>query len=323
MPEKISFVFPLLNEEANIAELYRQVKAACADARVDYEMIFVDDGSTDGSLAAIRELRKKDGGVRYLSLSRSFGHQNAIFAGMTEAKGDAVITMDADLQHPPSLIPEMVKLWRGGVDVVYTKKAKTHLPPHKYLIIKWSYAFISKISGLQLSFGQSDFRLLDRKVLKVLVDIPEYHKFLRGQTEWVGFRQQGISYEVGQRFGGEAKYTYGKLIGLALNGIFAFSRYPLHVIMTVGLAITCISSVYICIHLVIWLLKITGIIHIAMPPGWTTLVMAVLLLGSLQLVMMGILGEYVGRVYDQAKGRPVFIVRESSEEPETSRRRGA
>lgn len=311
--EKISFAFPVHNEEGNIDELYKQVKEACNTADVDYEMIFVDDGSSDGTLAAIKAINAKDKKIRFISLSRSFGHQNAIFAGMSKATGDAVITMDGDLQHPPSLIPEMVKLWRSGAEVVYTKKAKTDLPPIKRMIIKYSYWFISKISGLKLGFGQSDFRLLDKKVLKVIVDIPEYHKFLRGQTEWVGFKQQGISYDVAKRHSGQAKYTYGKLVGLALDGIFAFSRYPLHIIMMMGLAIAAICFIYILFVIFVWLLKILGIIHIPMPPGWTTLIMSVFFLGSLQLVSIGILGEYIGRVYDQSKGRPVFIVRESSE----------
>jgi glycosyltransferase involved in cell wall biosynthesis len=310
--ELVSFVFPVHNEEGNIEELYRQVKENCVVAGVGYEMIFIDDGSTDRTLDIIKGLKAKDAGVRFLSLSRSFGHQNAIFAGMSKATGDAVITMDGDLQHPPSLIPEMVKLWRSGIEVVYTKKAKTDLPMLKYAIIKYSYWFISKISGLKLGFGQSDFRLLDKKVLKIIVDMPEYHKFLRGQTEWVGFKQHGLSYDVAKRHSGEAKYTYGKLVGLAMNGIFAFSRYPLHVIMMMGLTIAAVCFIYIAFVIFVWMLKILGIVHIPMPPGWTTIIMSVFFLGSLQLVSIGILGEYIGRVYDQSKGRPVFIVREES-----------
>lgn len=311
--EKISFAFPVHNEEDNIDELYKQVKDACQAAKVDYEMIFVDDGSTDKSLAAIKDLREKDKKVRFVSLSRSFGHQNAIFAGMSKATGDAVITMDADLQHPPSIIPEMIKLWRSGIEVVYTKKAKTSLPPMKYLIIRSSYWFISKISGLNLDFGQSDFRLLDSKVLKVILEMPEYHKFLRGQVSWVGFNQKGISYDVQKRHGGVAKYSYKHLYDLALNGIFSFGKYPLHIIMVLGVIVCGISALFLSSVLIIWILKIANICHIPMPPGWSSLIIALMLLGSVQLITIGVVGEFVGRIYDQTKLRPVFIVREESE----------
>ena len=312
--ELVSFVFPVHNEESNIGELYKQVKQACFDASVDYEMIYVDDGSTDRSLGVIRRLRNADPKVGYLSLSRSFGHQCAIFAGMTKASGDACITMDGDLQHPPSLIPKMIDMWRSGTEVVYTTKVDANLPFTKNLIVKASYWFISKVSGLKLNFGQSDFRLIDKKVLKVLVGMPEYHKFLRGQVSWIGFKQEGIPYNVGKRHSGVPKYSFRKLATLALDGIFSFGRYPLHLVMLFGLIVLGCSSAYILIMLTIWILKLLGIVHIAMPPGYSDLIVAICFLGSVQLVAIGILSEYVGRIYDQAKGRPVFITKESSPE---------
>jgi len=314
MAEKISLVFPVLNEEENLGHLYGEVKKALAEANTDYEMIFVDDGSTDSSLDKVKKLRAKDGRVRYISFSRNFGHQNAFFAGMSYATGDAVITMDADLQHPPSLIPKMVDIWRRGADVVYTTKQNANLSPIKNMIVKTSYWFISKVSGLGLEFGQSDFRLIDKKILKLILKMPEYHKFLRGQVKWVGFKQEGLSYNVEDRYGGKPKFSYPSLYALALDGIFSFGRYPLHLVMILGLMIFSGSSIYIFLILIVWLLKILGIFHIPMPPGWTTLSVAVFFLGSIQLMAIGILSEYVGRVYDQTKSRPIFIVKEASDE---------
>jgi dolichol-phosphate mannosyltransferase len=312
--EKISFVFPVFNEESNLQELYRRVRQACGEAGVGaYEMVFVDNGSTDNSLAVIKELRRLDESVRYVSLSRNFGHQNALFAGMCHANGDATITMDADLQHPPSLIPKMIECWRKGAEVVYTMKNDHQLAPQKYFLVKLFYWVISKVSAVQLSFGQSDFRLLDRKVLSVIVEIPEYHKFLRGQVKWIGFRQEGLSYDVEKRLSGEPKFTYRNLFSFALDGILAFSRYPLHIIMLLGMVISTISLLYLTFAFVVAVLHVLNISRLLpLPPGWLSLIVSVSLLGSMQLIAVGILGEYIGRIYDQTKGRPVFIIREKS-----------
>jgi len=309
---KISFVSPVLNEEGNIEPLYGGIKKACSESGVDYEIIFVDDGSTDNSLDVIKKLRASDKNVAFISLSRNFGHQNAFFAGMSYAKGDAVITMDADMQHPPHLIPKMIDLWRKGDEVVYTIKKDAKLPFIKHIIVKMSYWFISKVSGMRLDFGQSDFKLIDKKVLKVILEMPEYHKFLRGQVKWIGFKQNGFSYNVEKRHSGKPKYSYKKLYGLALDGIFSFGKYPLHLVMLFSLIVFGVASIYISIILLIWALKLFNILHIAMPPGWTSLSMAVLFLSSIQLMAIGILGEFLGRIFDQTKGRPVFIVKEMS-----------
>ncbi|MFH0771921.1 MAG: glycosyltransferase family 2 protein [Candidatus Omnitrophota bacterium] len=311
--EKISFVFPVYNEEGNLELLYQQVKEACGQADVDYEMIFVDNGGDDTSLDIIKRLRQRDGRVIYISLSRNFGHQNALFAGMSYCTGAAVITMDADLQHPPSLIPKMIDLWRRGTEVVYTTKKNANLGFVKHFVIKSFYGIISRMSGLQLNFGQSDFRLIDKKVLKVIMGIPEYHKFLRGQVKWVGFKQENISYDVEKRYSGKSKFSYGNLFSFALDGIFAFSRYPLHLLTLIGIAISCASFLYIFLVFLIYTLNILRIPHsLPMPPGWATLTVAILFLGNMQLVAIGVLGEYIGRIYDQTKGRPVFIIREMS-----------
>ncbi|MCQ9207317.1 MAG: glycosyltransferase family 2 protein [Omnitrophica bacterium] len=311
---KISFVAPVYNEENNLEILYERIRNSAAVSRVDYEVIFVDDGSTDNSLNVMKRLCGADEKVLYISLSRNFGHQNAIFAGMTYAKGEAVVTMDADLQHPPSLIPQMVKLWRKGAEVVYTKKNESNLPPLKHFIVKASYRFISRISGLSLNFGQSDFRLIDKKVLKVILEMPEYHKFLRGQVSWIGFRQEALSYDVGKRHSGKPKYSYKTLYELAMNGIFSFGKYPLHLVMLFSLVVFAVSSLYMLFIFINRVLMLFNLWHFPAFPGWTALVMVVLFLGSIQLMTIGILGEYVGRIFDQTKKRPVFIVRETSNE---------
>ncbi len=312
-PLTVSVAFPVFNEEPNLRELYRQVKEALQRAQVDYEMVFVDNGSTDGSLEAIKELRAKDKNVVYVSLSRNFGHQGGLFCGMSYARGDCVITMDADLQHPPALLTQMIQRWKAGAEVVYTTKESLHLPFPKGQITKLFYRLMSSLSGLELTFGQSDFRLLDRKVLETVLRIPEYHKFLRGQVQWVGFRQEGIGYTVNDRFAGSSKFSYRNLFSFAFDGIFAFSRYPLHVMTLAGLLVAGISFLYMFFVVSIWLLRSLGVLSgVSLPPGWVMLILAVSFLGSLQLIAIGILGEYVGRIYDQSKGRPVFIVKESS-----------
>ena len=281
---RISVVFPIFNEEDNINHLYQRVKGIFQKCNADYEMIFVDDGSTDNSLNIIKNLRTQDGKVAFVSFSRNFGHQNAIFAGMSYAAGDAVITMDADLQHSPELIPKMIDLWRAGFEVVYTTKKKYRLKFISLLIIKFFYWFISKISGLKLNFGQSDFRLLDRKVLNVILKMPEYHKFLRGQIEWIGFRQYGLTYDVEKRHGGKTKFSYRDRFSFALDGIFAFASYPLHLLMLCASFVGALSFIYICIELTRWVLKVTNICPaLYVPPGWVTLIVAVFFLGSIQL----------------------------------------
>lgn len=309
---KISIVLPVYNEEGNLEIIYNQIRQACNQSSVDYEVIFVDDGSNDHSLEIMKNLKAQDKKVIYISFSRNFGHQNAIFAGMSYCNGDAVITMDADLQHPPSLIPKMIEMWRNGAEVIYTTKKEANLPLIKHIIVRASYWFISKLSGLQLNFGQSDFRLIDKKVLKAILRMPEYHKFLRGQVSWIGFKQEAISYNVENRYAGKPKYSYSRLYALALDGIFSFGKYPLHLIMLLSLVVFGISAVYIFMVLFTWVLKILRIIDIPMPPGWTSVIMGIFLLGSIQLMAIGILGEYLGRIFDQTKNRPVFVVKETS-----------
>jgi len=313
MKRRVSIVFPVYNEEGSLSELYERVRDACSKADVDYEMVFVDNGSSDGSLAIMKDMHARDSKVVYCSLSRNFGHQGGLFCGLSHAGGDAVITMDADLQHPPELIPEMIGLWLNGIDVVYTTKRGVKLPFMKRLATQAFYWFISKVSKISLSFGQSDFRLVDKKVLQTLLSMPEYHKFLRGQIKWIGFRQQGIEYDVHDRVSGSSKFSYRDLFLFALDGLFSFSSNPLRLLAVSGFVVGSISFMYSLFVMTAWFLKTFGIMpHITLPPGWVMTVLSVSILGSVQLIALGVLGEYIGRIFEQSKSRPVFIVKESS-----------
>jgi len=308
---KISIVLPVYNEEGSLEMLYGQIEKACGQANIDYKVIFVDDGSTDNSLDVMKKLREKDNRVIYISLSRNFGHQNAIFAGMTYAKADAIITMDADLQHPPSLIPQMVDAWRKGNEVVYTTKEEENLGFAWRLTMKAFYWVFSKLSGMKLNFGQSDFRLLDKKAAKAILDMPEYHKFLRGQVEWIGFKQTGLSYKVGLRRSGKSKFSYIKRFPIALNGIFGFSKNPLRLIVSFSMFVAFVSFTYMCYAVLVWGgVKLKIFTDIFIPPGWATIAVGIFFLGSVQLVAIGILGEYISRAFEQTKSRPVFIAKE-------------
>ncbi|MFQ5803908.1 MAG: glycosyltransferase family 2 protein [Candidatus Methylomirabilales bacterium] len=308
----ISVVFPVWNEEENLEILHEEVSEALKLVGLTYELVFVDNGSTDGSLALIKRLAQRDANVRYISLSRNFGHQGGLFAGLYYCRGDAAITMDADLQHPPSLVPEMIRLWQKGFEVVYTKKRNHKVSRFQSYQIRLFYWALSKLSGLKLSFGQSDFRLLDRKVIDVILNIPENRKFLRGTVEWVGFHQTGLEYDVAKRHAGQSKFSYRSLFGFAIDGILAFSVVPLRWIFVVGSLIAVLCLLYVGFVSVLGVLNLFDM-GVKMPPGWATLAVSVMFLGAVQLVAIGILGEYIGRIFEQTKGRPTFIVRETSD----------
>jgi len=309
----ISMVFPIYNEEGNIRPLYQRVKSVLDSTSATYEMVFVDDGSHDGSLPAVKEISESDPAVRFVSLSRNFGHQTALAAGLAFTQGQAVICMDADLQHPPELIPKLIRLWREGYDVVFTSKQRyVTLSSGRRALVKLAYWLLTKFSGLNLSFGQSDFRLMDRRVVNVLNNLPEHRKFLRGLVCWVGFRQTGIEYEVEQRHTGRSKYTVRSSFTLLIDGILAFSITPLRWSLAVGSAAALASIGYGVYVVVIGILNLLGMV-VPLPPGWATITSLVVLLGGMQLIAIGLLSEYVGRIYEQVRGRPNYIVREHSE----------
>lgn len=312
-PGLVSIVAPAYNEEESLPHLCERVRGVMEGLGRDFELIIVENGSVDRSLEILKDQHHKDGRIHYVSLSRNFGHQGALIAGLEHARGDVVISMDADLQHPPEVIPEMLKLWEDGYEVVYTIKRENVTQPFlRRLINRQFYAFMSRASGLELTGGQSDFRLMDRKAVDALIRMPERNKFLRGLSRWIGFRQVGIEYDVPPRFAGESKFRLGHLLRFALDGILSFSVVPLRVFTLLGLAVSLTSFLYGVYILAIGTHAYLTGYHGRIPPGWTTVGAAVFFFGGVQLIGIGLLGEYLGRVYDETKGRPAYLVREDS-----------
>ena len=307
----VSVAFPVFNEAENLEMLHAEVTRALETTGLAFELIFVDNGSTDASLSIIKRLSETDPRVEFVSLSRNFGHQGALLAGISHAQGEAVITMDADLQHPSALLPEMVRLWQEGFEVVFTRKRRYPVHGMRLRQVKLFYWLMSKWSGLHLSFGQSDFRLLDRKVFEVFLRMPEARKFLRGLVEWVGFRQTGLEYDPLPRHAGESKFPFRALVSFAVDGIISFSLLPLRWSLGLGFIVASMSFVYGIAMVVMGLLNYAGM-SVPLPPGWATLVVSILFLSGIQLIAIGMLGEYVGRIFEQTKGRPEFIVRSAS-----------
>ena len=307
----VSVAFPVFNEAENLETLHAEVTRALETTGLAFELIFVDNGSTDASLSIIKRLSETDPRVEFVSLSRNFGHQGALLAGISHAQGEAVITMDADLQHPSALLPEMVRLWQEGFEVVFTRKRRYPVHGMRLRQVKLFYWLMSKWSGLHLSFGQSDFRLLDRKVFEVFLRMPEARKFLRGLVEWVGFRQTGLEYDPLPRHAGESKFPFRSLVSFAVDGIISFSLLPLRWSLGLGFIVASMSFVYGIAMVVMGLLNYAGM-SVPLPPGWATLVVSILFLSGIQLIAIGMLGEYVGRIFEQTKGRPEFIVRAAS-----------
>lgn len=304
-----SIIAPIYNEKENLPELYRRVSGVMQSTRKTWELILVDDGSTDGSTELIRELAKKDKHIRPVIFARNFGHQIAITAGWDYARGDAVIVIDADLQDPPELILEMAKKWQEGYEVVYAVRAEREGESwFKLWTASLFYRIIYRITDVKIPLDTGDFRLMDRKVVDVLKSMRERHRFPRGMSAWVGFKQVGVEYKRAARIAGETKYPFRKMFRLALNAITGFSYFPLQVatffgFFSAGIAILAIP--------VVVYMRASGSQAFF---GQATTLIAVLFLGGVQLISLGILGEYIGRLYDEAKGRPLYVVRESPED---------
>ncbi len=303
-----SIIAPIYNEIDNLPELHRRVCEVLDSTREPWELILIDDGSTDGSTDAIRELAKKDKKVRPVIFARNFGHQIAVSAGLDYARGDAVVIIDADLQDPPEVILDLAKKWEEGYEVVYAVRAEREGESwFKLFTASLFYRLIYRITDVKIPLDTGDFRLLDRKVVDVMNSMREKHRFLRGMAAWVGFKQIGVEYKRAARHAGVTKYPFKKMLKLALNAITGFSYFPLQVatyfgFVSAGLAILAIPVVVIE--------RLAGSQAFY---GQATTLIAVLFLGGVQLISLGILGEYIGRLYDEAKGRPLYIVREAPE----------
>jgi dolichol-phosphate mannosyltransferase len=308
--ELLSVVAPVFNEEATIEEFYARVCAALRGLR--FELVLVDDGSGDRTPHLLRQLASSDPRVHLVYLSRNFGHQTALTAGLDHARGDAVVMLDADLQDPPELIPRMVDHWRAGCDVVYAvREEREGESRFKLATARWFYALFDKLAQVDLQHNSGDFRLLDRHPLDALLSMRERNRFLRGMTVWVGYRQAAVPYRRDPRYAGETKYTIPKMLRFSLDAISSFSHRPLQLATLFGFLISTLA--FIAIPVVV-ILRVLG----SYLPGFSSITIAVLLLGGIQLIAIGIIGEYVGRIYDEVKGRPLYLVRSRVNIPEES-----
>jgi polyisoprenyl-phosphate glycosyltransferase len=297
----LSVVAPVYNEEALIDEFYTRVCTALQGLR--FELVLVDDGSTDASAAALERLAAGDPRVHVVFLSRNFGHQTALTAGLDHARGDAVVMLDADLQDPPELIPRMLDHWRAGCDVVYAvREQREGESRFKLTTARWFYSIFDKLAQVELQHNSGDFRLLDRQPLDALLSMRERNRFLRGMTVWVGYRQAAVPYHRDPRFAGETKYTVSRMLRFSLDAISSFSHRPLQLATLLGFLISTLAFVAIPVVIV---LRILG----SYLPGFGSITIAILLLGGIQLIALGIIGEYVGRIYDEVKGRPLYVVK--------------
>lgn len=311
-PKSISVIAPAYNEEPLLRLFCEKTCSVLGSTGLDYELLILENGSTDNSLEVLKELRAKNPRIHYLSFSRNFGHQGAILAGLQNAQGDIVISMDADLQHPPEAIPEMLLKWQEGFDIIYTiKRPAGNISLFRRLADAVFYRLMNWITGIELR-GHSDFRLLDRKVVNVIAALPERNKFLRGLVCWVGFRQIGISYDVAPRMAGRSKFSMRELFRITIDGIFSFSVVPLRFFTFVGSLVSLFSFSYGFYYIVLKVAVSMGWSQTPLPSGWTTLIFGMMFLGGVQLLGIGLLGEYLGRVYDEVKKRPNYIIKESS-----------
>ncbi|MGD1051267.1 MAG: glycosyltransferase family 2 protein [Solirubrobacteraceae bacterium] len=303
----ISVCAPVYNEEVLVEEFYARTTAALEG--LDYELIIVNDGSKDATPEKLDRLAEADPRLRVVHLSRNFGHQAALTAGLEHARGNAVAMLDADLQDPPELIPQMLAEWERGADVVYmVRRERQGETAFKLLTARWFYALFRKLAQVELEPNSGDFRLLDRRALDALLSMGERNRFLRGMTVWVGFNQTAMHYDRDPRHAGETKYPVRKMLRFSLDAIASFSHLPLQIATYLGFLFAGIA--FIAIPVVIGL-KITG----GYLPGFGAITILILMIGGLQLIALGLIGEYVGRIYDEAKRRPLYIVREQRNAP--------
>jgi dolichol-phosphate mannosyltransferase len=305
-------VAPIYNEQELVEEFVERTRAAVAD--FEYELVLVNDGSADDSAEILDRIARSDPRVRVIHLSRNFGHQAALTAGLEHAAGDAVAMIDADLQDPPELIPDMVAQWSQGADVVYAvRQQREGETAFKLATAKWFYKLFDKLAQVDLEPNSGDFRLLDRRALDALLTMTERSRFLRGMTVWVGFNQTAVSYERDARAAGETKYTVRRMLRFSLDAITSFSHLPLQLATYAGIISAGVA--FIAIPVVV-ILRLVG----SYLPGFGSITIAILLLGGIQLIALGLIGEYVGRIYDEVKHRPLYIVREELNRPSGANR---
>lgn len=306
MKRKISIVIPSFNEAGNITELVQRLTMVLNALPYNYDVIFIDDGSSDDTLEILKSLNTINNNLYYLELSRNFGHQNALKAGYDYAEGDCIISMDGDLQHPPELIPQFLEKWEDGFDVVYsTREYQDDATFFKTKTSDIFYNMINSLSDTKLEKGTADFRLIDRKVANVLVQLNENGLFMRGLIKWLGFKQYAINYQADPRFSGKSKYTFKRMIRFAVEGITAFSVRPLNIAIGIGAFFSFMSLLYI--PYIAWTLIYGHEVR-----GWASVLASVVFFGGMQLMVMGIIGLYLGKMFMQSKNRPNYIVRSTN-----------
>lgn len=302
----VSIIVPAFNEEGNIEAVAEQIKQQAEQFR-KYEIIFINDGSTDATAEKLRILHRSNPNIQFISFSRNFGHQSALLAGIHHASGDCIISMDADLQHPPAMIPQLVSKWQEGFDIVTTiRDDSQNTSWFKRSTSSVFYKLMNRLSNITLEEGAADFRLIDRSVARVISNSREYNLFLRGYIAWLGFKQCMVPYIPHQRQSGKTKYSFGKMMMLAINGITSFSVKPLRVAMILGTAISLLAFIYAIYAIYVYLETNEAV------PGWTSVLVSILFIGGLQLLILGIIGEYLGRTLMQTKQRPDYVIMEKS-----------
>jgi len=303
----LSIIIPIYNEEENIAILFDRLQSVCSQLEARTEYIFINDGSTDRSVEIIKKLAVAHGEIRFIDLARNFGHQIAVMAGLDYCSGKAIVIIDADLQDPPELIKELFHKWKEGFEVVYAKRrAREGESFLKRFTARIFYRILKKITSINIPVDTGDFRLVDRKIVNVLRQMPEQQKFLRGQISWIGFRQTFVEYDRDPRHAGSTGYTYKKMIRLAMDGITSFSNLPLKFATITGFLVSGIAFIMILYALY------SRFISRHYVQGWTSLMLAVLFIGGVQLISIGIIGEYISRLSANVRGRPLYIVNETN-----------
>lgn len=309
----VSILIPCYNEEAVIPVLYERLRAAADTWSYPYEVVVVDDGSSDASWNLLTMISQRDPRWKIIRFSRNFGHQAALSAALFHAQGDCAVLIDADLQDPPEEIVRFIEKWQEGFQVVYAVRAKRKENIFKRSLYKIFYLLLASVANIQIPLDSGDFCLIDRKVIEILNKMPEQNMFIRGVRAWVGFKQIGVVYERSARAAGEPKYTFSKLLKLALDGIFSFSTLPLRVTTYFGFIVAIFAFVFGSLTLLQRIfIDFSAKLGIAPVPGFATTVTAIFFMGGIQLICFGILGEYVGRIYEQVKGRPLWVISEKN-----------
>ena len=308
---EVSVVIPVFNEAGNLPLLYQRLSKTLESMALDYELLFVNDGSRDESLALILELAQNDPCVKYLDFSRNFGHQIAVSAGLDAARGKAVVIIDADLQDPPELIAELYAKYQEGFEVVYARRRRRKGESWlKKTTARWFYRLLARITSLDIPLDTGDFRIIDQKVVQVLRQMPEQHKFLRGQIAWVGFRQSFVEYDRDSRHAGRSGYSWSRMVRFALDGITAFSDFPLRLATVSGFVVSGIAfllMVYALLSRFVWQDYV---------PGWASTILSILFIGGIQLVAIGIIGEYINRISTNVRKRPLYVIKSTNLEAE-------